>query len=282
MAERGAQQGALPLGAAAQPLLRATPSRLSAYADCPRRYRMTYLDRPSPPRGPAWAHNTVGAAVHLALARWWGRDRRERTGAAAAHLLETAWQHDGFRSADHSAQWRDTARDWVETYSATLDPDDEPAGVERTVGARTRALALSGRIDRLDDRDGTLVVVDYKTGRFEQTDDDARTSQALALYAYAAGATLRRSCVRVELHGIRTGTVGVHEHTAESLARQVRRADDIGDDIRTASAALADGGDPEALFPPVTGPLCGWCDLRASCPEGRQASEARAPWEGLG
>ena len=54
-----------------------TPSRLTNWLDCPRRYRMTYLDRPSPQKGPPWAHYTVGAAVHLALpaggrCRWSG------------------------------------------------------------------------------------------------------------------------------------------------------------------------------------------------------------------
>src|SRR4051812_49320697 len=44
-----------------------TPSKLVAYEDCPRRYRFAYLDRPAPPKGPAWAHNSLGASVHTAL-----------------------------------------------------------------------------------------------------------------------------------------------------------------------------------------------------------------------
>lgn len=35
-----------------------TPSKLGAYADCPRRYRYSYVDRPAPPKGPPWAHNS--------------------------------------------------------------------------------------------------------------------------------------------------------------------------------------------------------------------------------
>ncbi len=30
-----------------------TPSRLTTWLDCPRRYRFTYLDRPQPAKGPA-------------------------------------------------------------------------------------------------------------------------------------------------------------------------------------------------------------------------------------
>ncbi len=40
-----------------------TPTRLSSWLDCPRRYRMTYLDRPAPPKGPPWAHNSLGASI---------------------------------------------------------------------------------------------------------------------------------------------------------------------------------------------------------------------------
>ena len=49
-----------------------TPTRLATWLDCPRRYRMTYLDRPMPPKGPPWGHNSLGASVHNALAGWYG------------------------------------------------------------------------------------------------------------------------------------------------------------------------------------------------------------------
>ena len=56
----------------------------------------------------------------------------------------------------------------------------EPIGVERTVSATTEALAVSGRVDRVDDRGDELVVVDYKTGRRGLTDDDERRGDTVA------------------------------------------------------------------------------------------------------
>jgi RecB family exonuclease len=242
---------------------------------------MTYLDRPRPPAGGPWAHNTLGAAVHAALAAWWRLPERQRTVARAGALLDGGWNHDGFRDDEQSATWRERARTMVERYVEDLDPTDEPLGVERTVGTRTTRLALSGRLDRLDDRDGELVVVDYKTGRRPLTTDDARGSMALALYAVAAGSTLRRPCHRVELHHIQTGEVLAWEHTDDTLARQVRRAEDIADDATAAHAEFAESGTDALAFQPVPGAQCGWCDLRAHCPEGQQAGPARRPWEGL-
>ena len=262
-------------------LFACTPSRLTSWLDCPRRYRFTYLDRPAPPRGPAWAHSTVGAAVHLALARWWAEPRQRRTPLVARGLLDSGWQTDGFADDAQAERWRVRAGDMVETYVATLDPSDEPVGVERTVAARTQTLALSGRIDRVDRRGDELVVVDYKTGRSVLTTDDARGSLALALYALATGRTLRAPCTRVELHHLPTGRVVAFDHTEQSLARHLSRAEAVGAEAVAAAQALLAGGDPDALFPARPGRMCGWCDRRSSCPEGRAAGPARRPWDGL-
>ena len=222
-----------------------TPSRLRTWLDCPRRYRMAYLDRPVPPKGAPWAHNSLGASVHNALAGWWRLKREERTTVAAGELLESGWITEGYADDLQSAEYLRRSRSMVERYVENLDPACEPAGVERTVAAKTDLIAISGRIDRLDDRPASatepttsrtadqdpygreLVVVDYKTGRSRLSTDDARSSLALALYALAAGRVLRRPCSVVELHHVPTGEVLRWEHSPRSLERQLGRAEDI-------------------------------------------------------
>jgi RecB family exonuclease len=290
-----------------------TPTRLSAWLDCPRRYRMSYLDRPPPPKGPPWAHNSLGASVHNALAGWWRLPLAQRTVAAAGRLVERGWIDEGFADQAQSARCRERAIAMVEGYVAGLDPANEPLGVERTVATRTDKIAVSGRIDRLDARPpaaepdaepaagaadadpaharmadhpaGTeLVVVDYKTGRHLLTVDDARSSMAMALYALAAGRALRRPCYRVELHHLPTGEVLAWSHTDESLARQLRRAEAIAEECASADERMR-GGLPadryDEVFPPRPGPSCGWCDYLRHCPEGSAAATARRPWDGL-
>ena len=251
-----------------------------------------------PPKGPPWAHNSVGASVHNALAAWWRLPVGERSPEAAGRLLLRGWLTDGFRDEAQSAQWRERAREMTERYVAGLDPSDEPLGVERTVATRTDRIAVSGRIDRLDARGPELVVVDYKTGRHVLTSDDARGSLALAIYAVAASRVLRRPCRRVELHHLPSGEVAVWEHTDESLARHIRRAEQIAAEAATADDAYRAGAGKRAdvpkpragevdhtphdeLFPPRPGNLCSWCDFARHCPEGREAAPRKEPWAAL-
>ncbi len=262
-------------------LFPATPSKLATFADCPRRYRYAYVDRPTPPKGPPWAHNTVGSAVHAALRSWWDAPRDRRTAATARQLLYGVWSDTGFRDAGQSGRWRARAAGWLTDYLATVDPDDEPVGLERQVAATTPVLALSGRVDRIDQRGEELVVVDYKTGRVPSTDDEARGSPALAVYVLGVQRTLRRPCRRVELHHLPSGTVAAFEHTERSLANHVRRAEDVAADIAVAAQRAEDGVHPDEAFPAAPGRQCGWCDFRSSCPEGRAAAPARETWSFL-
>src|SRR5690242_12100055 len=126
-----------------QRLYSCTPSRLNTWLDCPRRYRMTYLDRPQPPKGPPWAHNTLGARWHTALAVWWRLLEPRRAVEMAGTLLLRGWLTDGFRDTAQSEAWRTRAREMVESYVSGLDPHAEPVGVERTVATRIGVIALS-------------------------------------------------------------------------------------------------------------------------------------------
>jgi RecB family exonuclease len=258
-----------------------TPSKLAAYEDCPRRYRYAYVDRPAPPKGPPWAHNSLGASVHTALRNLYGLAPQRRLPEALPALLKATWVREGYRDeAQERAVFR-RALGWLESYVETLDPAVEPLGVERVVAARTSVLALSGRADRIDSRPGPAgpeaVIVDYKTGRAGVGQDDARGSRALALYAFAAQRVFRRPCRRVELHHLPTGAVAAHEHTEESMSRQVVRAEQTAGDIVAAERAVTAGADPDQAFPTVPGTLCTWCDYRRVCPAGA-AAPAREPW----
>jgi RecB family exonuclease len=268
----------------------ATPTKLLTFADCRRKYRYSYLETPRPPKGPPWAHNTVGASVHETLADFWRWPVSRRTPEEAVGRLRANWRHEGFRDDDQSARWRERSAEMVSSYLSSVDPSIEPRGVERTVSFTTARASLRGRVDRIDERparsgEGTeLAIVDYKTGRRSLSSTDARSSLAMALYVLGARRVLRRPCTRVELHHLPTNTVAAADHDEDSLARHQRRAEAIADDAAAAEKRWQEGLTPaeaDELFPPEPSPLCGWCDFARPCPQGRRVAPPREPWAGL-
>lgn len=286
------QGPAVPAGSAAatpaaspgwpRPLLRVTPARLGSWAACPRRYRLTYVDRPAPARGGPRAASTLGAVVHLALRALFELPAPARTPEAAAALVDRNWSGEGFRDRAQQDEYRERARRWLAAYVPEQVAGLEPLGVERWVSAPVGELIAEGRVDRIDPGPaGAAVVVDYKTGRHVPTAADARESRALALYALATERALHRPCRRVELHHLPSGTVAVTEHDEASLAAHLSAAEAQARAADDAARALAAGGDAQALFPARPGAWCSACDMRRNCPEGRAAGPEAQPWEQL-
>lgn len=248
-----------------------SPTKLDTWQDCRMRYRLQYVEKRRVEG--SWAHLSLGNAVHSALRDWFDLADDERTPAAAGALVGQHWSSLGFRDDDQSAQWRQRASVMVERY-CQKHPAVVPFGRERALAALGENVAVNGRIDRLDESTdpahaGELVVIDYKTGRRVPTDDDARVSRALAVYAVIAQRSLRRPAFEVQLHHVPSGVVATHRHTPESLDRQFARVESIGRDI---AAAEASGRDED--FPPSPGPLCAWCDFRQWCPSSASTSPA--------
>jgi len=269
-------------------LVRVTPSRLATWEDCRRRYRLTYLDRPTPARGGPRAASTLGAAVHNALHAVLGEPPARRSGPRAAAEVERRWSSEGFRDDAQAALYRERARGWVADYverhavTDAPEPQGDPVGRERWLSAPVGTIVAEGRADRLDERDGEIVVVDYKTGRRVPDTEDVRRSPALALYALAVHRVLRRPCRRVELHHLPSGTVAAADHDEDSLAAHRARAEASATGLAEAAEEWeAAPRRTEDLFPPAPGPRCGACDVRRHCPEGRAAAPPDAAWAGL-
>ena len=87
----------------------------------------------------------------------------------------------------------------------------------------------------------------------------------------------------IERAGTRTGEAVAHHDAVrtESLTRKVEQARSIARDAQRADLDFADKGQDSEAFPPRPGPLCGWCDLRAHCPQGQAAAPEKAPWAAL-
>jgi RecB family exonuclease len=259
-------------------LIRITPAKISTWAACPRRFRMAYLDRPTPQRGGPWAHATLGAVVHNALQAYFGLPQGNRTPEAAAALVAEKWRSAGFRDRDQENVYREKAQDWVAEYVHGLGQDFTPVAVERFVSASLGSLIIEGRVDRIDAEGSHLVIVDYKTGRFGKMAEHAENSTQLGLYALIVSRAMRKPCTTVQLHHLPTGTVHGFEHTSASLAQILAKCEEAAGRMQAAIDAHAAKDHSREWFPPHPGPQCSTCDFRRHCEIGQTQSDPLVSW----
>ncbi|HEX3947454.1 MAG TPA: PD-(D/E)XK nuclease family protein, partial [Acidimicrobiales bacterium] len=226
----------------------------------------TIIDRlPEPPSPPA----VKGTLVHSALeGLFWNHPPGERDRAAAATELAVAWtalQGDpefGQLALDPASaeEFRADAEVLMGHYFDLEDPDQVNAiGVELGMETDLDGLRLRGIIDRLDlDRDGRLVVVDYKTGRAPSARFEQGKMTGVHTYALLCQRVLGRAPDEVRLLYLRDRVTITALPSEQSIRGQRQRTTAVWQAIERA----CDRDD----FRPRTGPLCRFCNFQAVCP----------------
>jgi putative RecB family exonuclease len=254
-----------------------SPSKLSAFKDCPLAFRFSAIDRL--PEAPA-PHMVKGTLVHSALERlFWDHPRGERTAEAARHALDVAWQALQEDPDLACLELTDIEREsfvadaasLVDGYLRLEDPDAVDAvGVELTLEADVAGLRLRGIIDRLDvTAEGELEVVDYKTGRVPSINQEQQRLGGVQFYALLCEQVLGRRPSRVRLMYLREPLV-IEAVPSEQAVRGTRQRTSA---VWSAIERACENED----FRPRPSALCNWCSFQSLCPiyggDPAQASE---------
>jgi putative RecB family exonuclease len=243
-----------------------SPSKVSAFTSCPLAFRFSQIERlPEPPSPPA----VKGTLVHAALERlFWHHPPGARTPAAGALEVERAW--DALRDDEEvvglglddvtAAEFVEDARRLVANYFLLEDPNEaRTVGVELGVETDLDGLRLRGIIDRLDVLpDGRLIVVDYKTGRPPSERFERGSLGGVQTYALLCESMLGRAPAEVRLLYLRQPLAITAVATEQTIRGQRKRATAVWTAIERACNAED--------FRPNVGPLCDYCNFKASCP----------------
>ena len=242
-----------------------SPSRLASFTSCGLAFKLSAIDRLPEPAS-VWT--AKGTLVHLALERLHADlVPAARTPAAAAGLVREAVAEvlAAPECADLDLEDPEAFVADAEQLAANAFLLEDPTRV-RAVGLELKleattpdGLVLRGVIDRLDLRpDGSLVVVDYKTGAAPRLRHEAARLAGVHLYAYLVEQNLGVAPSSVELLHLREPLVlacASSERTRSSLQRRTSAAW-----AAIEQACATDG------FEPQPGPLCGLCAFRSLCP----------------
>jgi putative RecB family exonuclease len=174
-----------------------SPSRLNDFQACPRRYQHGSIDRIPQPASYATAK---GRFVHYVFEHLFMLSNDERTIERAREFVAPAMEE--ILTPDVRAEiglddelldkLRAETEAILQSYFAMEDPTSvNSEGVELRLGVEVDGTPLFGILDRLDrSSDGSLTIVDYKTGSLPNRNYDSQTFANAELYAALCEAKL--------------------------------------------------------------------------------------------
>lgn len=268
-------------GLRGHPLLGAlSPSRASDFLTCPLLYRYRAIDRLPERPGRAALRGTL---VHEVLDRLFALPPDRRDMATASGLTPSALEdllisepeaafalvEDAAWPADDppgiTTEVRDRmlaeAQALIRTYFDMEDPTSiETVEREQLVEtALSDGLLLRGYVDRMDETDGQLRVVDYKTGRSPGQLWEQSAMFQLRFYALVVERATGRVPESLQLLYLGNGEVLTYHPDPEDLERFERK-------LQALWKAITRAADKED-WRPRRSKKCSWCSHQALCPE---------------
>jgi DNA helicase-2/ATP-dependent DNA helicase PcrA len=210
-----------------------------------------------------------GAAMHRVLRTYYDSVRLGRTKPDDEllqqfndDLLSTGIQDD-YQCDLYLKQGLEQLKEFLTgTRSATLP---EVLHTEEWFDVEIAGTKLTGRIDRMDRApDGSVVIVDYKTGK-ARSQEDADESLQLSIYAMAAAQRWGYRVSELVFHNLE-GNIPIVSKRTEFQLEQARER------VLAVVRGIAEGN-----FKPKPDFYCNFCAFRGLCP----AREKRAPNFGL-
>ena len=190
-----------------------SPSRLTDFQTCPRRYQYASVERIPQPASYATAK---GRFAHYVFEQLFLVPATERTMAKARECVPLAIEAiltDDVRTdiamddamLERLLKETDTI---ITNYFEMEDPSTVTnEGVELRLGVTVDGAPLFGILDRLDrEPDGTLAIVDYKTGNLPNRNYDSQTFANAELYAALCAAKLGEQPATIRLMYVAQGT----------------------------------------------------------------------------
>ncbi len=134
-------------------------------------------------------------------------------------------------------------------------PSGQVLHTEESFEIRLGEITVVGRIDRIDSRpDGTVAIVDYKTGK-PRDQDDADESLQLSLYAIAAQEKWGYKVGALIFQNLQENFPVITVRSESELVAARNRVEDV-------AQSIADG-----VFNAKPGNHCNFCAYRSICPE---------------
>lgn len=249
-----------------------SPSRAGDFRACPLRYRLRTIDRLPEPPSPSAVRGTV---VHKVLEDLFDLPAAERTPKRAEAMVQDAWSvvldaepglmelfaEETLGQSTEITAWLASCRESLRGYfdledPRRLEPSEREVYIETLLDSK---LMLRGFVDRIDvAQDGSLRVVDYKTGRAPAVGFEGRAMFQMRFYALILWRTRGVVPALLQLIYLGDGQVVTYVPDEQDLKATERLVEALWRAIDTARLT--------GEWQPSPGAVCAWCSYQAHCP----------------
>lgn len=241
-------------------------SQIETFKLCPLHYKLRYILKVPTPQNAA---SSFGNSFHRIMRAFYVLTPEEREDPLKTmdELINLHWIKTGYLSHDHERASKEKIKEhlnffvknWFSEDGATID-------TEVPFSFKIDGLKITGIIDRLDEKDGCLHIIDYKTGSSPMSQKEADKSLQLSLYALAATtipeAPFARSPEKVKL------TLLYFDKTVEVVTTRTKaQLEEAKNEILSYKKQIE-----ESDFPCSLHPICEHCEYSVFCRAAKNTS----------
>ncbi|MBC8444464.1 PD-(D/E)XK nuclease family protein [Candidatus Woesearchaeota archaeon] len=251
-----------------------SPSSINTYRQCPRKYYYSYIEKIKTLPN---IHLLRGSALHKVLEDFFNIDVSNvskenyefELGIIAHESFKREWETKrdelsklGLQDAQlafYYKESKDMLDNWLKRFFDKLKKEEEfVSGFERIkplteVYFKSEEHGLQGFIDAIEDVEGKISLIDYKTSKRDHMSEDYRLQ--LAIYALMYYEKYDKLVAKVGIDFLRHGEryLDVDEELLEFARQEAKMIHE-----NTVS-------DDKSDYPIKESPLCGWCDFENMC-----------------
>lgn len=236
-------------------------SQLAAYSNCPLQYKFAHVIKvPSLGKGT----QSFGKTMHAAL-EWFVGEVSKPDGLPKGQLpvtleqllakYEECWLDDWYESREEKEKFRENGRAALRRfYDRCLSERPRALWLEQSFSLKFGEFVIKGAIDRVDEVDGGVAIIDYKTGKPKLEEDlKLEDKKQLLLYQIAVERLFGKKPQRLTFEYLQDGSSVNFLGTEKQLAKVEAEAEE------TIAAITARD------FGPTPGRHCKNCDFREIC-----------------
>jgi len=231
-------------------------SQINTFNTCPLQYRYRYIQRiPVPPS----AAQSFGNSIHAALKDFYRqvKENKKPEEKELIEILKNNWLPLGYSSKAHEEKMKKEGARMLKNFYSQINWKVVPKSLEQLFAIRINPrLKIGGRIDRVDEKDEGLEIIDYKTGKVMKQKDVDRSLQ-MTVYALAAADRgiyeKDPKDIVLTFHFLDTGEKVSTKRTKEQLETAKKELMEKAKEIE------------KSKFEPTPGRLCDFCDYKLIC-----------------